>query len=239
MIFESQQITALVKQWQATKSPAILEKIVEGCIPLAEVIACQFSDDYNYRDDLIQECVARLAFALPHYDPELADLHKYLTSVFRNRCISYVTTVQKQDKLADEIIEHGVELVTYPRESSNILQELVVRNRLRFPSIDVMTCDGLTSHVYEYLLDGSQPGFGQGVIKEAMAKFKHLTRHQILIFYHSTLAYLRMTYEDFAILDCSDPDEFSLMADVMDVLGEEAYDRLMLVFAGMNLKVPV
>lgn len=238
MIFNSPQITQLVKQWQHTKSQELLEQIMTGCTPLAEVIACQFSDDGNYRDDLIQECMLRLPAALPHYDPDLANLHKYLTSVFRNRCISYVSLMGKQDKLAVELIEQGVQLVAHSRETSNILQELTVRNRLRFPSLDVQTCDALTAHVYEFLLEGSQPGYGQGVIKEAMANYTHLTRHKILVFYHSTLAYLRMTYEDFALLDCKEPDEFSLMQDVMDVLGEEAHDRLLLVFAGMNLKVP-
>ena len=213
-----------------------LDDMVILLTPLAEVIASSFSNDEEYRQDLIQECLLRAVIAIPSYNRDVAKPHSYFTSVFRNICITYISR-QTKHPLVD------IAVLNMERYSSNlmsdvtVLQELIERNRKRFPSIDCDMLDRLSVHIYKYINLGSKPGNSNGVIKSAMAEFD-VPRRMATVIYHSTLVWLRSHYIDYAYYGYKSPKEMTVLYDVYELLGEEMYEFISTVFAGLSIKLP-
>lgn len=214
-----------------------LDDLLSLLTPLAEVIASSFSNDSEYREDLIQECMARAIKALPSYDPSVAKPHSYFTSVFRNICITYITKQTKQPLVDLAVLNMERCYDTASKSSSVILEELLIRNRERFPSVDVGTLDGLTVHIYKHINSGSRPGSSNGIIKSAMSEF-HAERRTITIIFHSTLVWLRAHYINYSYYDCKIPGEMTVLYDVYEIFGEDVYEYMSTVFAGLSIKLP-
>jgi len=231
MIFDAERVTDLMLKWQRTRDEDILTEILQGSTSLIEAIVSSF--DYVYREDLIQESYARIIYALPFFNPNISTSHTYLTTVIRNICHTYVT---KQDKEPDE----EVDLYTVAGGNvkfdvgDDILTGLISRNRKRFPSIPVSELDHITSVVYYAIRDD---GMNRKIIS-ALVERCDIDRSLAQIFYQSIVIYLRLFNIAHAKPLTSKNTEFTLMPDILEVLGMDAYNRMLVVFSGMNIKLP-
>jgi RNA polymerase sigma factor (sigma-70 family) len=232
MIFECESVTELVLEWQSSHDIATLEYILEGSRKLVEVIASSYSS--IYREDLIQESFLRIQYAIQFYNPNIANLHNYLTTVIRNTCVTYL---QKQAKEPDTIPD----LQVYGDLDNNdniddTLSELIIRNRTRFPSIPVSDVDDATEMIY-YALMESGYNKSRGIVIELMKNYT-MSRHIATVVYHSTMVYLRACNTSYADVGNADLEEFTLLQDLRDVLGEKMFKRVSLMFSGMYIKLP-
>jgi hypothetical protein len=231
MIFDAERITELVIEWQRTNDEDVLTEISEGSTSLIEVIVSSY--DSVYRDDLIQESYARIQYALPYFNPSLSTLHNYLTTVIRNICHTYAT---KQDK--EPNIE--VDLYTIAGDSANlddhddILTKLITRNRIRFPSLPASELDHITAYIYYAVRDD---GLNRKIITAVVEQFCiHRSLAQIL--YQSTVVHLRLMNIGHAKPLTSKDIELTLLPDIKEALGEDVYNCMLVVFSGMNIRLP-
>lgn len=236
MIFDCDQTTELVSDWLTFRDPEILEEIVKNSRSLAEVIVSKYPSDY--REDLIQECLSRIPYAIQHYDRKTAKLHKYMTSVFYNRCNTYVSREGKQLRLCKDIESiYDMAVVDTYDTTEELLRDLTTRNKERFPTISGEKIHEITCFIYDCMIQGVR-GKSRGAISAMMRKFS-LRRNVATVIYHSTLAYLRMKYITFADISCNgDQKEFTLLPELEEMLGEEDFQTLSTVFGGMYIKLP-
>lgn len=235
MVFDCDLVTELVEEWCISKDTNVLEEIIHESTSLAEVIASRFPSEY--RDDMIQECLIRIQYAIGHYDPKISNLHAYLTSVFINRCNSFIAGEVKQYRLAEELAEVNRRIAyDITIDGEELLEELIIRNRERFPSIPVDVIDDTTHFILDCIINGVH-GKSRGAIA-SMMRIYGFKRNIASVIYHSTLVYIRTLYEDFSAPEDEPDDEFSLLPELRDVLGVEAYDRISIMFSGLYFKVP-
>ena len=234
MIFDCDLVTTLFEEWRISKSNGTLDNIVNESRSLVEVIVSRYPSEY--RDDMIQECFIRIPFALGHFNPDIANLHSYFTSVFTNCCNTYISKESRERRLSD-ILEDLYEPSTIDiRHEDSILEELIIRNRDRFPTIETETLDSATCYIFGCIMDGVY-GKSRGAIANLMRLYG-FRRNVATIIYHSSLIYMRLYYEGFVDTDYEEPGEFSLLSELKDVLGEEAYARISTIFSGLYFKVP-
>lgn len=235
MIFDCAYVTALVEKWQHTQDPKVLDLILEYSRSLIEAIVSGF--DSMYRDDLIQEASLKLQYALPYFDQNIANLHTYLTTVIKNTCLTYL---RKQNKISTEF---QVDLTIYgdtlvepdTTESEDILNSLMIRNRRRFPTIDVHTIDEISEQIYTDLTFG----LGKGAVISNLTEIIGCTRQLANTIYNSSLIYLRSKYISFASTECTPIDEeLSIIPDLKELLGDKAGDMIASVLTGMSIKFP-
>lgn len=228
MIFNSQHVEALVAEWVVSADGDLLAHISHGSLPLAEVVASKYSDDDLYRQDLIQECMVKLPYCLRHYKAEYS-LHKYLTSVFHNCCRDYITKFAKYDheELQDVHTVHDVE-----SELDDILEALIIHNRKRFPSIPTDVLDSLTVHIFNMLCEGVKPK------ATALCDNYDIPQQSAGVIVNSIIIWLRRNYSSFALNEFSVPSEFTLLPELMEILGNTNYGNLLVYCAGMTLKLP-
>jgi len=233
MIFDNAAATELVIEWQASKDGLLLEHIIDACIPLVESIASQF--DSEYRDDLIQESVASVIYAIEFYDINIAKLYSYLSAVARNACIMYMRSATRDPLIPLDVNEialsqHNVD----GDDNSDIITGLVVHNRQRFPSLPVDDIDAATEYIYCSVRDGIW-GKSRGIVS-------HLTnagfpRNVATVLYHSSIVYLRSLYAESGASKYID-GEFTLLPELEMLVGAALHDRVMVIMSGMYIKIP-
>jgi hypothetical protein len=230
MIFDAERITEMVLEWQRTRDEDILTEILQGSTSLIEAIVSSYSS--VYRDDLIQEAYARVQYALPYFNPHISNLHNYLTTVIRNTCHTYAT---KQDKEPDIEVDLFVASTSVDLESpDDVLTNLITRNRIRFSSIPASELDHITSFIYYSIRDD---GMNRKIIAAMIEQFCiHRTLAQVI--YQSTVVYLRLLNIGHAKPLTTKDIEITLLPDIKEALGEVVYNRMLVVFAGMNIKLP-
>jgi hypothetical protein len=236
VIFNCDHVTALVEEWVSYADSDVLDLILNESTSLVEVIVSRYPREH--REDLIQVCLIRIPFAVKHFNPEIANLHTYLTSVFINRCNTYVEKENREIRLSAMLSKWDEPMVYEFRVSDDaIREELVIRNRERFPNIPVDVLDGATDYIYSCMLDGVY-GKSRGAISNLMQEYG-FKRNVATVIYHSSLIYMRRKYEGFAAYEHDDElAEFSLLPDLREVVGDEAYNRISIIFSGLYFKVP-
>jgi hypothetical protein len=232
MIFDADAIKVDVVEWQRTKSSAALERIYVGTTKLIEAIVSYY--DPIFRDDMIQECRLKLINgALMGYD-EYYSLHTYLTTVFHNCCRTYM---KKQCRIAILFEDH--EIAEQPCVSDilddDIIDDVICRNRKRFPSLPSEVIDDITEYIMTRL--SGNIGKRRGLVAEIMKNF-YVSRHVATVVYHSTMVYLRGNYGGNVHNRDEALNEFSLLPDLCDELGETAVNRLILLFSGLCVRIP-
>lgn len=234
MIFDNDYITELADEWLTTSSNDVLEDIIHESTRLVEIIVSKYP--YEHRDDMMQECFIRIPKALCNFNPDVARLHIYFTSVFINSCKDYITKENREYILAStlEMIHEPYKMEIDYEE--NIIKELITRNRQRFPTIPTDQLDDATCYVFDCILEGVY-GKARGAIANMMRMYG-FKRNVATVVYHSTLIHIRTMYEGFVLLSDDEPDEFTLLPELKDVLGEEAYYRISTLFSGLYFKVP-
>ena len=227
MIFDNDYITELACEWLVANGNDVLEDIIEESRELVEIIVSRYPNEH--RDDMIQECFIRIPKALHNFNPDVARLHIYFTSVFVNSCNTYISKENREYRLAStlEMIDDPSKLD--PDYEESIIEELITRNRQRFPTVPVDVLDDATCYVFDCIMEGVY-GKARGAIAN-MIRMYGFKRNVATVIYHSTLVYIRTMYEGYVLLSEAEPDEFSLLPELRDVLGEEAYYRISTLFS--------
>lgn len=235
MIFDCETVTTLVLEWQREKHPATLESIIEKSRSLVEAIVSSY--DPEFREDLIQESFLKVQYALPFYNP-LYSLHTYLTTVIHNCCKTFIKKQYRDLELYDEDFEF-LEYCGYDERpfkmDDTLVEDVLVRNRKRFPSLPVATIDEASEVIVVSLKDGLY-GKSRGIIA-MLCKQCGFPKSIASTVYYSTLIYLRERYISNAKDEETD-DEFTLLRDMKDVVGDMMYVRVSLLFSGIPLRIP-
>lgn len=235
MIFECDEVTQLVCNWQKTRDPMLMSQILISSTSLVESIVSIYNP--VDRDDLIQESMLRIQYACKHFKSDRSSLHTYFTTVIRNICTTY-SGRQGKDLLTEDMNTEDttIEVVTEDIMPSNdeTLCELRQRNRLRFASLLPLDVDVYTDFIYKSFLVGDTQRI---VLHNLVSKFS-ISRHMALIVYNSTVVYLRISNQGFC-KQSTVTDEMSLATDLKAVVGEEIYAKVILAFQGMNIKLPL
>ncbi len=231
MIFDSDAIAGNVIEWQTSYDVVLLERIIDDSTPLLESIASQF--DSNYREDLIQESIVAIIYAIEFYDISIAKLYSYLSAVIRNACVSYMRSATR-----DPLIPLDANDICAPpqyEDDSDILVGLVAHNRQRFPSLDVESIDAATEYIYYAVRDGVW-GKSRGIIAHLVDD--GFPRNVATILYHSSIVYLRFLYLDKHGTSVRISKEFSLLPELEKLVGKALYGRILAIMSGMYVKIP-
>jgi hypothetical protein len=228
MIFACAEVTALVLDWQQTRSQEMLAKILEKSNALIEAVV----SGYNPvdREDMIQEARARIIYALPHYDHNISILYNYFAAVIHNCCVTYNLRAWKHDY---EDLETRTESCIDKYDESEILQDLVVRNRVRFPSVDVWCIDKASGLIHDGLINGGS----SRVIVVSIAEGCSIDRRIASVIYQSSMIYLRTRYSSYSEMPDPEADEYSAMLDIRELVGVENYIRLLGACRKLNIRI--
>ncbi len=229
MIFDVEKVTAQVLEWQRTKDEEVLTAILLDSKSLVEAIVSSY--DYVFRDDLIQEAYLRIQYALPYFDPQISNLHNYLTTVIRNICNTWVA---KQCKEPD--IELDLQFIGVHDEQAedDVLPMLIIRNRKRFPSIPVEEIDHITAFIYYSIRDD---GITRKIVSGLSIQFG-IAKSLAQLLFQSTVVYLRALYIEHAKIGEGRVGELTTLPDFREVVGEATFDRLAMIFSGMIIRFP-
>lgn len=228
MIFNGQKVTAMVMQWQQTRDIKLLERILEDSKSLIEAIITGYGA--HNRDDLIQDAIVKIIFSLPYYSYNHGSLHNYMTTVIRN---SSATVYNKEAHHDCDELELAMLGANQNIPEEDILQDLIVFARVRFPSLPVHLVDNMVEYIYTAL---QYDGKGRGIVSSMVTEY-NIHRNIAYVVYNSLLIYLRSKYVDFCD-DSEEPGEFSILSDMKTVLGEAEYNKIAIIFASMYLKFP-
>jgi hypothetical protein len=232
MIFNCDEVTRLVMEWQSSKDVLLMSQILEKSRVLIEVLVSSYDPDH--REDLIQESYAKIQYASQYYDPQVSNLHNYFTTVIRNVCSTYIHKANREIPVDPDDLQSYEDHHVYAQDL-DILQDLTIRNRNRFPSIPVDTLDDITEMLYYQLVDGK--GSTRGIVALLMATFD-VTRTIATIVCNSSLIYMRCTFRTFADVGDCKVEELSLISDLRDIIGDELYSRVSLAFSKMHMRFP-
>lgn len=230
MIFEAAEVTELVIAWQRTKDPALMAQILEKSTSLIEVIISSY--DQTLRDDLFQEASLRLQYACSRYNVHKGSLHTYFTTVIHHE-VSRFLGKQSKDYLTEDL-EICVDTMAEDKDSeldNDKLSELRCRNRERFPSIYAEDVDKFTTLIYRSLSNADSYSM---IVRELS---KQTSRHIALVFFNSTMAYLRSENLECANCSASKDGELTLAPDLKAIVGDDLYQKVCMVFGGMNIKI--
>lgn len=233
-IFECDEITLLVEEWQDTQDTHTLEQILEGSRRLIEAIVSSF--DYRYRNDLIQESYAKIIYALPFFNKDIANLHTFLTTVIRNVCVTFINKERKIIEIPEDY-DISADADTTKIDTEDILTELIIRNRRRFPSIPVDILDDMTEFIFMHVIDSTSKW---KTVSLLCNNFK-CSKSTASVVYHSSLIYVRYKYKNYI----SDLDEwtnneleFSLLPDIEEVFGSNVLKDMYAIFSGVYMRFP-
>lgn len=240
MIFNGEEVTKLVVEWQRTKDSATMDAIVYRSMNLIEAIVSSY--DSSLRDDLIQESVLKLQYACQFFKPAVSSLHNFFTTVIHNVCRTYVVKQNREFLLDDKIIgnDHGdvyeLELPdhtdTYKVDCA-ALDELLVHMRKRFLSIPVSVVDDCTDIIYYGLAGGDN-------YKTIITSLNRHTQSRAIsqIMYNACVIYLRAHNMSCASVDIDDIAELSLLNELRMILGDTNFSRVLVAFSGMTIRIP-
>lgn len=224
MIFDNETVTGLVIRWKEGEE-SVLGEILEKSRSLIEAVVSMY--DPIYREDLIQESYVKLCYALRVYDDDYS-LHTYVTTVVHNIC---KTWMKKRNR--EILLDADIERSYVYEDNEDILHDVLMRNRYRFPSIPASILDELTEFIYVSLVYG-YTGKSRGIISTIKSQYC-LSRNTANTVYYSTVIYLRGKMVTNAN-NSSCTDEFSLASDLKEFLGDDdLYSKLSTVFSGLTI----
>jgi RNA polymerase sigma factor (sigma-70 family) len=231
MIFENDTVTKLVISWQQDKNPETLNEIVSGSQHLIEAIVSMYNP--TCRDDLIQEAFTKLIRAIEVFDPAVATLHTYLTTVIRNACISWLSKYDIFTLSMDEIEIIGPDEDDH-EDAFSALTELIVHNRDRFHSLPVEVIDDITETIFARLRGGAVRTKTVSMVAEQLG----YDRSIVAAIYSVSIIFLRSHYIKYRRTGGCQIDEFSLLPEVRQLIGDDLYKQLLMLFSGFSIKIP-
>lgn len=218
-----------------------INAVLHQLLPLAEAVASSFSDDANFRYDLIQECMGKALVSIHKYDPTRAGPYNYFASVFRNACITAMDKYSKgclDDDLDILFINVDTTRITtdiYDDDTQDLLRQLITHMRVRFPSISTDVLDNIVVDMYLYMQSGAKLLTSS---LQIWGKRYSLDKTVVIAIYNAILVYLRSNYIEHSYYTLTLPDECDILADLRYILGDDQYEKLCTIFAGMKITFP-
>jgi RNA polymerase sigma factor (sigma-70 family) len=230
-IFEPDVVRNLVVKYQAGDKDVATD-ILEACTPLTNYTVRNYNPIDP--DDMRQEALIKILKSIDHFDIEKADVHTYFSRVIRNACITYF---HKNEKGADDCDLDDESMITEAYDmsvkSDELLEELMTRNKKRFPSLKSEVMDAITEAIYLSIYDGLERG--RTVVRQ-ISKTYEIPRDKVLSIYGSSIIYLRQKFPESFDKDIVS-DEFSLLPELKEVLGDENFVNLINTFSGIIIHV--
>jgi len=235
IIFDNDATTKLVLEWQQSGDQEVLDAIFQNTRALIEAIVSSY--DSTCRADLIQVASVKLQYALKYFNPRIACLHTYFTTVIHNECKTYVRRHARQDGMLDnlEMFEECAGDLEPTLDDDSMLEDLMLRNRRRFPSFDTCVIDDITTYIYD-ALQGNLFSSTRKLIADLVLRYD-LPKPVATIVYQSTLVYLRSLAMTKIVRSECKLDEFSIHQDLREIMGEDVYAKLSLLFSNITLKL--
>lgn len=230
-IFDPDLVRRLVKQHQ-TGDKEIASAILDACTPLVNytVRNCNPID----ADDMRQEALIKILKSIDHFDIDKADVHTYFSRVIRNSCITYY---HKNEKGADDcdLDDESMigEVYDMSHKPDELLEDLICRNKKRFPSMNPELMNTITEAIYLSIYDGLERG--RTVVRQ-ISKTYEIPRENVLSIYGSSIIYLRQKFPenfDKEIIQ----EEFSLLPELKEVLGDDNFVNLINTFSGIIIHI--
>jgi RNA polymerase sigma factor (sigma-70 family) len=227
MIFDSEKVGKLIQSWKISRDKETLEQIIIETHPLASFIASK--SNICDREDMIQEALIKVCSALEVYDPTISNPHTYFSTVIRNVCCSYAAREGRHESME---LDDDTKGITYEYIVNDTMEELIERNRIRFPTVPVDIIDCVTEHIYYGIRDEiHQNKTLNDIVKDCI-----ISRSIANTIYNSTIAYLRNKYFQYANMTLT-TDEISLLPELLEVVGPEAYEKMRVVFNNITLRL--
>jgi len=238
MIFENDEVTRLVIEWQNTHDPTIMCAILDKSNSLIEVMASKH--DQLYRDDLIQESRLKLQYACDFFEADISTLHNFFTTVIHNICTTFVVKQEREylidDRANEDYTDSGYsELpdISVKSDDSDLLSELTLYMRRRFISLPSSILDDCAEIIYNGLCNGDT---SRSILAEITAIT--LSRSMATIVYNVAIIYMRWKNISCAAVSIDNINEFTLLNELKLMVGEVHYSRLLVAFAGMTIRFP-
>jgi RNA polymerase sigma factor (sigma-70 family) len=237
-IFDSDKVYALIIKWREDRDKDTLNEVLEASRQLALYIAAKY--DSQNPEDLVQEALLKVMSSLDHYDASVANVHTYFSTVIRNACITHyvkIKTYSNVEVMCLDDIENSSFIKTYDNIDDNCeLEELIIRNLDRFPSLSPELTKQATMVIYILTRDGVH-NKSRGVVSNLVKNFK-ISRTIAKILYRSTIAYMRMQHiTNSTVRDSQKIPEISLLPEVKEFLGDDAYKQFICIFSGTTLSI--
>lgn len=242
MIFDGGKVTEYVIKWKETHDHTVMDSILLESTSLVEAIVSKY--DQVYRDDLIQESMSRLMYACEFFNPEISTLHNFFTTVIHNTCNTFVVKQEREYLLDDSVREDDdssdiIELPDtshadqYELSADTMLTDLICYMRKRFPSLPAATLDDCAEIIYYGLRNGEQTR----MIMSELTKMT-LSRSVSVMIYNVVIVYMRWKNISCSTVDIDDVAELSLLHELKMIVGDSAYSKIVVTFAGMTLRFP-
>lgn len=231
VIFDNAKVLELVQQWKETEDANCYEQILNASLPLIRSIV--FSK-YNVpiKEDLIQECLAAMYKVVRRFNiKRSSNLYGYIVRMVHNTSITYISKTKREYTTPDLVVVN--QEILFLDDSDDVLEQLIIRNRRRFPSLHCIV-DDATELVYYTLKQGSKRG-----IVSSLMDTCGMSRVIATVVYHSTLIHLRKSLHKRVNIPEREHDiELTLMPDLLEIIDEECRERIMVLFSGMYVKFP-
>ena len=233
MILDGRTALALIIQWKSSGDNHILEKFLKLCDPLIHITVLRYS--WEYRDDLSQECRLALLRVLEKFDESKSpNAYGYITTAINNACRSYISKYGSYAYV--ESIREDQHMMTFPDTiPADLLENLIIRNRDRFPSLSSVI-DEMTEMIYYRLLDSTR----KLLVKDLMESYD-VSRNEATVVVHSSLVHLRSVLRNHVAYGTdtgSATHEFTLLPEFEGIVGSDIFQRISTIFSGMYIKFP-
>lgn len=231
LIFDNAAVTKLVMDWQLDRDPDKLAEIVQKSMALIEALVSAYNSEF--RDDLIQESVTKVIYAIRVFDPNMATLHTFLTTVIKNVCISWLS---KYDKMYIDIDDVEILGKSDPSDADMkcMISDLKAFSRERFPSLQVEEIDAIIDMLVKHLQNGVQRNKSLSMIADVIG----IDRALITTISAASIIYLRLYYGYGKATQIIQRDEFSLLPELRSLVGDDIYQRILVAFSGFTIKIP-
>lgn len=225
MIFDNKLVLHLLNEYNSTNNQDVLVELLDACNPLMEAVVSKYNKDY--RDDMLQECRIKALRAFQTFDPTRTKAYSYFSIVFNNVCITWMSKVGSPHY---ELQDHIKAPVSTMQE---IITDVYDRNVERFPSMRLKYIYKATRVICIGLGCGSS-------VKEIIDAVDLLfnDKNMSTAFVQSTLIYMRLKHENNVGKIHTDTDEYSILTDLKEIVGDELYEWLIILFSGMSIKIP-
>lgn len=231
MIFDGQEVTKLVIEWQKYRNCEVLNDILAKSHSLVEVIVSGY--DHAHRDDMIQEAYLRIQYALPFYASRYGTLHNFLTTVIHNICATYMKKASSYNHESIDDAEYDI-LDDINHTDIATEQDVLEYIRSRYTTIPAVDLDEIVEMIYFAMMYEDRP---KNVILSITSNTS-ITKQVVTSIYNSIQVYIRYNMLGYAKKSVYVLSELNVLNDLRYVVGETLFNEIMIVFSGINIKIP-
>lgn len=242
-IFDNNKVTELVLQYQKNSTDMILMgEILKGCQELLGVTATSIQSKYlgehdsALMEDLTQEANIKILEKIEQWNPERGSkLYSWISVVARNAMIDYLRTQKPALQLDDSMLNIPEDDDEQDSEFTAIVAENL-RDWLikRFPSL--VDRERAGNILLTLLNDLINPEVSNKATVDNLIAEHELTKTEAQLLLEAIIVNLRIANSRSIYMRDSTPPEDSLEPELLVLLGDNDYLRLMEAFEGTSFK---